>query len=429
MVSLLRPIGSGLCLLLTGVVAHAADIHDTRMLTDPAVGADHIAFAYANDIWVANLDGSGVRRLTSHQGVESRPRFSPDGSLIAFTGEYDGNRDVFLVSAEGGTPKRLTWHPGRDDALGFTVDGSNVLLASDRQVYTRRYLQFFTVPITTGATERLPIPNGIDAAYSPDGTKIVYRPLGEPFRQWKRYRGGQASRLLILDPDGFSTKQIPQPEGRCNDTQPMWLGDIVYFLSDRDGEFSLFAFDTTAESIRQLTWHTDLPVVSAGAGNGRILYEQAGYLHLFRIDRGSSQRLPIGVPADLVETRARFAAGGDFVRNASLSPSGARAVFEMRGEIVTVPAEKGDDRNVTHSPDANDRSPIWSPDGKSIAWFSDLSGEYRLYIAPQDGRGDARTLEVEGAGFYEDPKWSPDSMKISYTDNSHSLYVLDIASS
>jgi len=428
MANRLRFVALVVCAGLGTASARAVDIHDTRMLTEPAVSGTHIAFAYANDLWVANRDGRGVHRLTSHPGVESRPHFSPDGSRVAFTGEYDGNRDVFVVTASGGEPERLTWHPGRDDALGFTVDGSAVLFASDREVYTRRYLQFFTAPVEGGAATRLPIPHGFDAAYSPDGSKIVYRPLGEPFRQWKHYRGGQTSRLLIFDTGDYSTVQIPQPTGRCNDTQPMWIGDTVYFLSDRSGEFNLFSFDTTTASVEQLTHHGDFPVLEAGAGAGMILYEQAGYLHLLDPDSGSSRRLQIGVAADLVETRPRFATGGDFVRNTSLSPSGARAVFEMRGEIVTVPAEKGNDRNLTHSRGANDRSPIWSPDGKSIAWFSDLSGEYLLYIAPQDGRGETRAVAVEGAGFYEDPKWSPDGEKISYTDNSHSLYVLDVGS-
>jgi tricorn protease len=208
----------------------------------------------------------------------------------------------------------------------------------------------------------------------------------------------------------------------------MWLGDSIYFLSDRNGEFNLFVFDPATQSVEQLTQHSDFPVLSAGAGGGRILYEQAGYLHLFNPASKSSTRLRIGVPADLIETRPRFASGGEHVRGASLSPSGARAVFEVRGEIVTVPAEKGNDRNITNSPGAHDRSPIWSPDGKWVAWLSDASGEYLLRIAAQDGRGETRTLALEGAGFYEDPKWSPDSKRISYTDNSHSLHILDVGS-
>jgi tricorn protease len=416
------------CSLFAATPARTADIHDTRLLTDPAVSSDHVAFSYANDLWIADLDGSGVRRLTSHNGVESNPRFSPDGRMVAFTGEYDRNFDVFVVPVTGGVPERLTWHPSRDDVLGFTQDSSAVLFSSDRQVYTRRYSQFFTVPVSGGAADRLPIPHGFDAAYSPDGSKLVYRPLGERFRQWKGYRGGTTARLLVFDTEDYSTEQIPQPEGRCNDTQPMWLGDSIYFLSDRNGEFNLFVFDPATQSVEQLTKHSDFPVLSAGAGGGRILYEQAGYLHLFNPASKSSTRLRIGVPADLIETRPRFASGGEHVRGASLSPSGARAVFEVRGEIVTVPAEKGNDRNITNSPGAHDRSPIWSPDGKWVAWLSDASGEYLLRIAAQDGRGETRTLALEGAGFYEDPKWSPDSKRISYTDNSHSLHILDVGS-
>jgi tricorn protease len=406
----------------------AVDIHDTRLLTDPAVSANAIAFAYANDLWVANLDGTSVRRLTSHPGVESGPKFSPDGSMIAFTGRYDGNTDVFIVPTAGGVPKRLTYHPNNDVALGFTPDGSAVLFSSPREVYTRRYLQLYTVPVSGGAVTKLPIPNGTKATYSPDGKKIVYQPIGDAFLQWKHYRGGQNARLLIFDTTSYAVEQIPQPAGRCNDTDPMWIGDKIYFRSDRAGEFNLFAYDPRTKQVEQLTRFTDWPVLNAGAGAGHIIFERAGYLSMFDPQTRQDARLKIGVAADLVETRSRYVKGPKYIRWASLSPTGARAVFEYRGEIVTIPMEKGDDRNLTQSVAANDRGPVWSPDGKSIAWFTDESGEYQLRIGPQDGHGSVRNIKVDGAGFYSDPKWSPDGTKISYVDNSSSLYVLDIAS-
>jgi tricorn protease len=413
-------------LLLTTPV-FAVDIHDTRLLSEPAVSADRIAFAYANDLWVANLDGSGVRRLTSHPGIESGPKFSPDGKLIAFTGRYEGNTDVYIVSADGGVPKRLTWHPQNDVARGFTADGASVLFTSPRNVYTNRYLQLFTVPVGGGAATKLPIPHATKAVYSADGRKIVYQPLGDPFVEWKHYRGGQVARLVVFDVATNATESIPQPAGRCNDTDPLWVDGKVYFRSDRDGEFNVYSFDPATKKIARLTQHGDFPVLNASAGAGKIIYEQAGYLHLLDPKSGSDKRLKVGVAADLVETLPRFVKGKKYVRTGSISPSGARAAIEFRGEIFTVPREKGDDRNLTNTPAANERWPAWSPDGKSIAWFSDRSGEYLLYIGDQDGKGTPREIRVHGAGAYADPKWSPDSKKISFSDNSRTLYVLDVA--
>jgi tricorn protease len=405
----------------------AVDIDDTRLLTDPAVSGDSIAFAYANDLWVARLDGTGVRRLTSHPGVESGPHFSPDGKSLAFTGRYDGNVDVYVVPTVGGVPRRLTFHPNDDVVRGFTPDGTRVLYTSPREVYTRRYTQLFTVPVTGGTEQKLPIPNADQAAWSPDGKKIAYTPLSQAFQEWKHYRGGRASRLLIYDVATSAVEQIPQPEGRSNDVDPMWLGDSVVFRSDRAGEFNLFSYDTETKQVAQLTSYRDWPILNASEGRGRIIFERGGYLYLFDARERQETRLKIGVAADLVETRPRYAEGARYIRNASLSPSGARAAFEYRGEIVTVPMEKGDDRNLTQSVAANDRSPAWSPDGKSIAWFTDATGENELRIASQDGRGTPRAIKVAGSGFYDDPRWSPDGSKITYVDNALTLWLLDVA--
>ncbi|HYM59428.1 MAG TPA: PDZ domain-containing protein, partial [Thermoanaerobaculia bacterium] len=426
--SIRRSVLAAILLAIVAAPLLAVDVHDTRLLADPAVSADRIAFAYANDLWVANRDGSGVRRLTSHPGIESGPRFSPDGKWIAFTGRYEGNADVYVVPAEGGVPRRLTWHPGTDTALGFTPDGSAVLFSSPREVYTGRYLQLYTVPVGGGAATKLPIPHAAKAVYSSDGKKIVYVPLGDAFNQWKHYRGGQYSHLVIFDTATYATEDVPQPPGRCNDTDPMWLDGKVYFRSDRDGEFNLYSFDPGTKAVTRLTRYSDFPILNATAGGGAVIFEQAGYLHLFDPRDGSDKRLKIGVAADLVETLPRFVKGVKYIQNAAISPSGARAAFEFRGEIVTVPREKGDDRNITNTPAANDRSPAWSPDGKSIAYFSDRSGEYELYIAQQDGRGAPREIKIDGAGFYLDTKWSPDGKKISFADNSRAIYVADVAS-
>ena len=417
-----------LAALLLAPTLLAVDIHDTRLVSDPAVSGDRIAFAYANDLWVANLDGTGVRRLTSYPGVESGPRFSPDGKWIAFTGRYEGNTDVYVVSSEGGVPKRLTWHPKVDLALGFTPDSASVLFASNREVYTGRYAQLFTVPVAGGMATKLPIPHATKAVFSSDGSRIVYTPVGEAFNEWKHYRGGQVSTLVIFDVASHATETVPQPAGRCNDTDPMWVDGRIYFRSDRDGEFNVYSYDPATKKVSRLTSHADFPVVNASAGGGKIIYEQAGYLHLLDPKSGGDTRLRIGVAADLAETLPRFVKGKKYIRNVSVSPSGARAAFEYRGEIFTLPREKGDERNLTNTPGANDRSPAWAPDGKSIAWFSDRSGEYRLYIGDQDGKGAPREVKIDGSGFYDDPKWSPDNKKLSFADNSRTIYVADVAS-
>jgi tricorn protease len=412
-------------LLAFAPMAAAVDIHDTRLLMQPAISESRIAFAYANDLWTASRDGSGVARLTSHPGIEGNPRFSPDGKWIAFSGEYDGNTDVFVVPAEGGVPRRLTWHPGEDLPLAFTGDGSAVLFSSPREVYTMRYRQLYTVPVAGGAATRLPIPHATEAVYSPDGSRILYQPLGEPFTQWKHYRGGQNARLLVFDNKSYAVSEVPQPKTRSNDTDPMWIGDTIYFLSDRDGEFNLHSYDRGGQ-VRALTRFTDDPIVSASAGSGTIIFERGGYLYTFDPSAPAPTRLKIGVAADLVETRPRFVKGTKYVRNTSLSPTGARVALEHRGEIITVPAEKGDDRNLTNSVAAHDRSPAWSPDGKKVAWFSDESGEYQLFIQPQDGKSAPRRIALKGSGFYNAPRWSPDGTKISFSDNSRTLYVMDV---
>ena len=279
-----------------------------------------------------------------------------------------------------------------------------------------------------GFPSQLKVPNGFRAAYSPDGMMLAYTPLSEPFRQWKNYRGGTASRIWLMSLSDLGIEMIPQPEGRCNDTYPMWIGGTVYFVSDRAGEFNLFSYDRKSKEVTQLTHHDDFPIEAASAGAGRVIYEQAGRLWVLDPAMKYSKRLKVGVAADLAETRPRHVTGAKYVRNADISPSGQRAVFEFRGEIVTVPAKKGDIRNLTRTNDAHERSPVWSPDGKSIAYFTDASGEYMLNVCPQDGKGESKVYPIKGAGFYERPLWSPDNKKIAFIDNSRTLYWLDLHS-
>jgi tricorn protease len=402
------------------------DVTDTRMLSQPAVSADHIAFIYAADLWICDLDGRNVRRLTGDLGRESNPAFSPDGKLIAFSAQYEGNTDVYVVPVTGGVPRRLTWHPGADLVQGFSADGTSVLFTSGRSVYTTRYTQLFIVPVKGGIEEQLPVPHASRASFSTEGDRIAYNPIPPAFLQWKHYRGGQAAEVFIYRTGDHHVDKIPQPATRANDADPVWIGEAVYFRSDRNGEFNLFSFDPRTKAVAQLTKHEDFPVLSLSAGGGHVVYEQAGYLHLFDPAKKTSRKLTVGVAADLEETRPRFVKGAKYIRSAGLSPSGARAVFEFRGEIVTVPVEKGDARNLTNSTGVYERTPVWSPDGRQIAYFSDESGEYELIVAPQDGKGERKHYKPVGAGFYERPVWAPDSQKLSFIDNSYSVYFVDL---
>ena len=415
-------------LFITGsTLVYGIDTKDTRMLMQPAISADHIAFIYAEDLWVANLDGSQPRRLTVDEGIESSPMFSPDGKQIAFSAQYEGNTDVYVIPVEGGVPKRLTWHPAADAVRGFTPDGKSVLFASQRVTFTNRYAQLFTVPVTGGPATQLEIPNAYYSTYSPDGKGMAYTPVPDAFKQWKHYRGGQITNIWLFSFADKSIVKIPKPEGGCNDTQPMWMGNTVYFRSDRNGEFNLFSYDIASKEIKQLTDFKDFPVLNASCGNGKVIFDQAGYLHIYDLAAGTQKKLTIGIAADLLELRPRFAKGAKFIRSADISPSGARVVFDFRGEIVTVPAEKGDYRNITNTTAAHEKFPVWSPDGKSIAYFSDASGEYQLDIQSQDGKGEVKSFKLTGTGFYANARWSPDSKKIAYVDNGRELFVLDIA--
>ncbi|HQQ78884.1 MAG TPA: PDZ domain-containing protein [Thermoanaerobaculia bacterium] len=432
---------AGLSLFLSSALSAApAPAGPSKMLTDPALSADRIAFVYGNDVWTCRLDGGGVSRVTSGPGAKLRPAFSPDGSLLAFSAELDGNLDVYVVPAAGGVPKRLTWHPGRDIVQGFTPDGKSVLFTSPRAASNNRHTQLYTVPVEGGLETALPIPYANRAAWSPDGKRIAYNPNAPAHLQWKRYRGGTVSTIWLYDVATHAIQRVPQPEGRSNDADPMWVngpgGATLALRSDRDGEFNLYALTQTADpnnpskksfSLSRLTSYTDFPVLGASSAAGRILFEQAGTLHLLELSSNKTTDLSITVPGDLLETRPRWAKGAKWIRGAALSPSGARAAFDFRGEIVTVPAEKGDPRNLTNTVSAHESAPAWSPDGKSIAYVSDESGENEIVVRAQDGKGAPKRLKVPGAGFYSDLVFSPDGKKLVLTDNSLTLWVVDVA--
>ncbi|CAN5426313.1 hypothetical protein BH11PLA2_BH11PLA2_11610 [soil metagenome] len=415
--------------LLVALPVFAGD--DTRLISMPAVSAKKIAFIYGEDLWTADRDGKNAKRLTTDLGVESNPVFSPDGDIIAFSAQYDGNTDVYTIPVDGGTPARITSHPGPDLVRGFTPDGKAILFSSNRNVYSSRHSQLFTVPLTAGMPTQLPIPWGFEACYSPDGKYIAYTPVRDASFQWKNYRGGTHGRIWIMDLKTYDVVEIPQPKDRCNDLDPNWLGETIYFRSDRAGEYNVFSFKPNGakpalDEVKQVTTFKDFPVLDINHDKQTLILEQAGWLHLLTPGETSPTRLKIAINTDSPEARPRFVHGRKYVRDAAISPSGARAVIDFRGEIVTVPAEKGEPRYLTNTPGVHERAPSWSPDGKTIAYFSDEGGNYQLVTVPQNGKGDTKKFKLEGGGYYYGMVWSRDSKKILYNDNSHSIFLMDV---
>ena len=413
---------STLCLFILPLFSFS---QTTKLMHQPALSNTHITFIYAEDLWVANRDGSNPKRLTIDKGIESSPVFSPDGSTIAFNAEYDGNVDVFTVSVNGGIPKRLTWHPYNDFVRDFSSDGKTILFLSQRNSFTNRYAQLFTVSTYGGTITQLDIPNAAWASYADNDKSIAYTPIADRFNQWKHYRGGTAARIWLYNTKTHKVTEIQKPTGGSNDSQPQWMGEFVYFKSDRDGEFNLYSYETSSKSIKKLTNYKNFPVINLKAHNGSVIYEQAGTLHIYNTKTSLDQQISISITTDLLELRERFVSGKDYVRSVGISPSGSRAVVDFRGDIVTVPAKKGDPQNLTSTTSIHEKYPEWSPDGKSIAYFSDATGEYALHIKSYF-TGNLSTIPLIGTGFYANIHWAPDSKKVSYVDNGRNLYVTDV---
>ncbi len=412
--------------LVCASFALPAAAEEVRLLRQPTVSSDHVAFIYANDIWIAPLSGGEARRLTTSLGAEVNPMFSPDGKYIAFTGQYDGNNDVFVVPATGGEPKRLTFHPLIDMVRGWTPDGKGIVFVSGRMPEPVGVPRLWTVPVEGGLPEVLMLPQAYMFSYSPDGKRMAYVRTMEETDVWRHYRGGNTTDIWLLDTDDYELEKVPRDD--TNDQYPMWIGDKVYFTSDRNHTFNLFSYDTATKDIKQLTSHDDYDIRYASAGGGMIVYEQAGYLFLFDPQTGNAQRLSIELKGDLPWRRPHFVNASELIMSGDVSPNGKRAVFQARGDIFTVPAEKGDYRNLTRSCGANDRFPAWSPDGAKIAWFSDASGEYQLQIIDQKGLEEPKTVALENPSYYYVPTWSSDSKKIVFTDKRLNLWYADVES-
>ena len=418
---LLLPLAlGGLCL------ADSATAQGTRLLRQPTVSADHIAFAYANDLWITSREGGDARRLTSFPGSESQPIFSPDGNMVAFTGEYDGNTDVYVVPAIGGEPVRLTYHPAGDTVQGWSPDGSHILFTSGRDSAPIPYSKFWSVSLSGGQAVKVLNSRVDEGSYSPDGKFLAYQEKTPWDSEFRNYRGGQAHPIWIMSLSDHSVTKLPwQGEQQWH---PVWIDDVVYFLSDRDFAMNLYRYEPGSKDIEQLTFYADFDAKQLQAGDGVLIYEYAGYLHVFDPAVGEPKQLTIEVRGDLPWARPHWEDVGGQARAAAISPSGKRALFEARGDVFSVPVDNGSVRNLTQSTGSAERTPSWAPDGKTVAWFSDASGEYSLMIGNQNGLVKPREIKIPNATYFYTPSWSPDSKHIAFTDQGLHLWVVDVES-
>ena len=434
--ALLGLIGPGRSAGVLAATSTAAPGGETRLLRFPTLSKDSIAFVYGGDLWTVPRGGGLARQLTTDPGLDWLPRYSPDGKWIAFTGSYDGNQDVYVIPAEGGEPRRLTWwtdlgHPSEragpnNEIIGWTPDSLRVLFRSRHQAWEDRAGRLYTVALDGSLPRALPMPEGGLAAFSPDGARIAYNRIFRRFRTWKRYRGGMTDNLWLYDIPANKLEKLTENDNASTD--PMWIGETLYFNSDRDKTFNLFAMDLNSKSVRKLTDHTEYDVRWASAGPGGIVYENGGRIHLFDLATGKSDAVEIRVPSDFRTARTEFVKVADKITDGGLSPEGKRAVFVARGEIFTVPAEKGNTRNLTNTSGVHERGAAWSPDGKWIAYLSDRTGEDEIWIVPQDGKGPAQRLTTDGHCWRFGPVWSPDGRKIAFADKDLKLFVVDVAS-
>ncbi len=420
-----HPLAALATLALTLLTPTPAHPQGTRFLRQPDVSPTHIVFTHANDLWKVARDGGDAVRLTSSNGAETDAAFSPDGRWIAFTGQYDGNIDVYLIPASGGQPRRLTWHPSQDAVQGWTPNG-DILFRSGRDGVPTQLWKFYTVSPGGGLPAPLALPQAYLGGMSADGAHLAYQEIGYWDPEWRNYRGGQAQPIGIVSTSTWE-RTTPSWEGERH-MDPVWMNGVVYYMSERDWASNVWSFDPRTGEERQLTRHADFDVKSLGAGDGVVVYEQAGYLHEVDPATGDTRQLVINVAGDMNWSRPRWeSVSAGQLRDARLSPTGKRALFEWRGELFSVPAEEGSWRNLTRSPGVADRHAVWSPDGSRIAWFNDDGDEYGLVIADQDG-SNRRRIEIDEPSFYFQPEWSPDGTRLAFTNTHYQVLVLDLES-
>lgn len=422
-----------LTILLLALAATAAtasddfDPTDMRLLRNPDLHGDQVVFVHGGDLWIVSAQGGEARRLTTHVGSESQPKFSPDGKWIAFSGDYDGNNDVYVIPAAGGEPRRLTWHPYPDRVIDWEPDGRHVRFQSSRDSYTRREANLWRVSVDGGLPESLGLPTGGLSSWNADGTQLAYNRITREHRTWKRYKGGMAQNIWIYDFQADDTRQVTDWPGSEN--YPMWSGDAIYFNSDRTGRLQIWAYHTGDGRFEQITDHGEYDVKLPSLGDGgRIVYENGGWLYVLDTATKKSRRLRVALRDDRFRARPHYVEAAGQIRGADLGPDANRAVFEARGEIFTVPAEKGDVRNLSGTPGVHERHPSWSPDGKWVAYFSDADGEYELTVRLSDGSGEPRRVTKGSDTYYTGCAWSPDSEKLLTYDASRTLRLVDLES-
>ncbi len=425
-----------LCLFLCCCVG-IAQSQETRLLRFPATYGNQIVFTYAGDLYTVDVSGGVARKLTNAKGFEMFAHFSPDGSQIAFTANYDGNTEVYLMPAQGDEPKRLTYTAtlSRDDVsdrmgpnnivMGWTPDGKNIIYRSRKQSFNSFVGQLFSVPATGGMSFELPLPSGGWCSYSEDGTKLAYNEVFREFRTWKYYKGGMADDIRIYDFQTKETKNITN--NVAQDIFPMWFGDEIFFVSDRDRTANLFVYNTKTGATTKVTNYTEYDIKFPSAGDRAIVYENGGYIYYFDVISRIAKKINIQVNDDKVWGRNDWVDASEYTFSADISPDGKRLVFGARGDIFTVPAKSGTTRNLTQSSGAHDRNATWSPNGQWIAYLSDQSGEYEIYIQKQDGSEPPTKLTTGGDTYKFDIVWSPDSKKILWNDKKMRLQYVDIA--
>jgi len=408
----------------------------TRLLRFPDIYGDKVVFTYAGDLWTAPVTGGTAIRLTAHPGVELFGKFSPDGKWIAFTGQYDGDEQVYVIPAMGGVPKQLTFYPAKgpltprwgwdNQVYGWSRDGKRIFFRSLRDSWSLPIARLFSVSVEGGPAEPLPMPQAGSGDYSPDSARIVYSPQSRDFRSEKRYGGGQANALYIFDLKSYATKRIT--EGPRPTRDPMWIGDTIFFNSDRDGHFNLYAYDVAGSKTAQVTnskvWDVRWP---SSDNSGKIVYEMNGELQVLDTATRKSSPISIMVPDDGLSRRpSRIPVAGN-IESFNLSPKGERILFSARGDIFSAPIEKGPTRNLTRSSGAHDKWPSWSPDGSRVAFISDLSGEEELYVIAQDGSKPAEQVTSGGSAMRYQPEWAPDGQRIAFGDKDGKVFVVTLA--
>ncbi len=423
-------------LLLTSGISFAPE--EARVLRFPTIFGNQVVFSYAGDLYTVSSEGGVARKLTTHEGYEAFARFSHDGEYIAFTGEYDGNREVFLVPSQGGVPLRLTYTPtlGRDDisdrmgpnnlVMGWKHDNKHIVFRSRMREWNDFNGQLYLASLEGGIPEQLPLPRGGFCSFSPDDKKLAYNRIFREFRTWKRYRGGMADEIWIYD---FETRKIENiTNNPAQDIIPMWSGNRIYFLSDRDEnrKMNLFLYNLETTETRRLTDYSEFDIKFPSIGPDAIVFEYGGHIYRFDLDSEEATRIPIIIADDLNSGRSKLVKADKSITNYEISPDGKRALFGARGEVFTVPAKYGNTRNLTNTSGVHERNSKWSPDGKWIAYISDATGEDEIYIISQDGKGKPQQITTGADTYKYQILWSPDSKKILWSDKQLRLNYVDI---